>query len=101
MEGRLCCATCMDIRGERTWCDQCKAPGVHMDNVPLVELFLEALPAWRTTGMDRILEGFDRAEILAMMHMRGVSDTADAWSAIALMEGELARIRALGRKEKP
>jgi hypothetical protein len=86
----------MEIRGERTWCAKCQAPEVWHRNVPTVELFLEALPAWRSTGLDRIAEGFDRAEIAALMDLRGIppAERPDTWAALAEMEGETRLIRA-------
>ena len=84
----------MRIRGEATWCDACQAPELWHCNVPIVELYLEALPTWRSGGLDRISEGFDRAELLALMTLRGVADPAEAWAALAELEAETRAIRA-------
>lgn len=91
----------MEIRKERTWCPTCTAPLVMEENLETIEIFLQGLPSWRTTGMDRITEGFDRAEILALMEMRGTNDRPIVWAAISEMEGELARIRILKKQEAP
>ena len=70
---------------------------LYPENLDAVLLFLEALPAWRTTGMDRIAEGFDRAEVLALMELRATIDRQAAWVALRDLEGELAAIRASER----
>lgn len=88
----------MDIRGRRTWCADCTAPVVLEENVPLITLFLDALPAWQG-GQGLMgatpMEGFDRAQVLALMALRGVSveDRQDTWAAIAEMEAEYRAIR--------
>lgn len=66
-------------------------------------LFLLALPAWRTKGLDRICEGFDRGEILALMDLQGVRDRRQAWDAIIDLEAELVHIRSeqTEKKEHP
>lgn len=84
----------MQIRKAETWCGRCTAPEVLPENVEPVLLFLRALPAWRTKGMDRICEGFDRGEVLALMELQGVADRAATWEALIDLEAELARIRA-------
>ena len=89
----------MDIRGERIWCQTCTAPEVRRENVPVIDFFLQALPAWRGgQGMmgSVAVEGFDRSEILAMMDLRCVptEERAETWAAIADMESEYRRIRA-------
>jgi len=91
----------MKIRGERWWCPTCTAPEVWHSNVPTVELYLDALPAWRTGGMGgQLLEGFDRTEIAALMEMRAVQDRPGTWAALAGMEAETRRIRAAHAKAK-
>ena len=90
----------MDIRGQRTWCDDCTAPRVWPDNVRIVELFLQALPAWRGgQGMFGAvaLEGFDRSEVAALMDMHGMDDKPTAWAALYDMESEYRQIRAAQR----
>jgi hypothetical protein len=64
-------------------------------------LFLRALPAWRTKGLDRICEGFDRGEVLALMDLQGVTDRRQVWDAIIDLEAELVHIRAEHPKEAP
>ena len=91
----------MEIRKERTWCPTCTAPIVMEENVETIEIFIQGLPSWRTTGMDRITEGFDRTEILALMEMRDTKDRPTVWAALSEMEGELARIRVLKKQEAP
>lgn len=88
----------MEIRRRRTWCPTCTAPVVYAENVAVIELFLQALPAWRTTGMERLVEGFDRSEVWHLMQLRGDTDPAATWAALAELEGELARIRAQARE---
>jgi hypothetical protein len=70
---------------------------LYPENLDAVLLFLEALPAWRTTGMDRIAEGFDRSEVVALMDLRGTQDRQAGWVALRDLEGELAVIRASER----
>jgi hypothetical protein len=86
----------MEIRGEQTWCAKCQAPEVWHDNVPLIDLYLDALPAWRMTGMEHAVEGLDRGEVLALMDLRGIApaDRAETWGALAELETETRRIRA-------
>ena len=89
----------MDIRGERTWCDDCTAPVVLHENVPLIELFLEALPAYHGgQGFfgSSAMEGFDRAGVLALMELRGVpsDERPEAWRALSELEAEYRTIRA-------
>jgi hypothetical protein len=94
----------MEIRGARTWCPTCTAPVVYPENVAPIRLFLAALPAWRTTGMERIAEGFDRSEVLSLMALTAVpaAEIPATWEALAELEAELARIRAARRaKEHP
>lgn len=89
----------MDIRGQRTWCADCTAPEVWPENVPLIELFLEALPAYHGgQGFfgSSALEGFDRAGVLALMELRGVptDERPESWRALADLEAEYRTIRA-------
>jgi len=91
----------MRIRNQRIWCPTCTAPELWHSNLPLVELYLEALPAWRTAGMGgQLMEGFDRAEIAALMDLRAIEDRPGAWAALAEMEAETRRIRAAQAKAK-
>lgn len=84
----------MEIRGSRTWCGHCTAPELWRENLPAVELFLEALPSYEAAG--RLQEGFRRAEILALMDLRGVPhpERAALWEQVAELEAELRAIRA-------
>jgi len=89
----------MDIRGQRTWCDACTAPLVLHENVPVIEFFLEALPAYvGGQGLfgSSAMEGFDRAGVWALMDLRAVDPEAraDLWSAIVELESEYRNIRA-------
>lgn len=89
----------MDIRGRRTWCADCTAPEVLAENVPLIELFLQALPAWQGgQGLmgATLMEGFDRTQVLALMDLRSIpaSDRPETWSALVDLEAEYRRIRA-------
>ena len=96
----------MDIRGQRTWCDDCTAVVVLPDNVPIIELFLEALPAWiGGSGLlgSVLMEGFDRAQILALLELRGITakDRPDTWAALADLESDYRTIRAAQAAERP
>ncbi|WP_295400429.1 hypothetical protein [uncultured Thiocystis sp.] len=89
----------MDIRGQRTWCADCTAPEVLHENVPLITLFLDALPAWQGgQGLmgATLMEGFDRAQLLALMDLRGIApaDRAETWGALRDLEAEYRVIRA-------
>lgn len=96
MTGASCCGACMEIRGERTWCDACTAPEVWPENVPAVELFLSALPAYDAARPGRLVDGFQRAEVLALMELRGVpvTDRAELWEQVEELEAEFRQIRA-------
>lgn len=88
----------MEIRKERTWCDGCTAPLVPMSEAPLIGLFLDALPAWRVGGgmVPVLMEGFDRAELAALIAHRELETTpAESMSAILEMEREYREIRAI------
>lgn len=94
----------MRIRGEPVWCERCTAPEVHPENVPVVHLFLDALPSYRLAGgmgATTAMEGFDRAEIVALMDLRGIapSDRPATWDALRELEAELRAIRAARAKE--
>lgn len=96
----------MDIRGQRTWCDKCTAPVVLPENVPLIELFIEALPAYHGgQGLfgSSVTEGFDRASVLALMELRGVlsEEHPEAWRALSEMEAEYRTIRAERAERTP
>ena len=94
------CAACQRIRSSDDWCAKCTAVALYPENLDAVLLFLEARPAWRTKGLDRIAEGFDRAEVLALMELRGTADRPAAWAALRDLEGELASIRAAQQEAK-
>lgn len=96
----------MDIRGQRTWCDGCTAPEVLPDSVPVIELFLEALPAWQGgQGLmgTTLMEGFDRCQIVALMDLRGLppDDRPDTWAALYDLESEYRTIRAAQAADRP
>lgn len=87
----------MRIRGSQTWCATCTAPEVWQAQVPWCALYLEALPAWQTGGLgDRLVEGFSRAEVLALLRLRGWRGArlAEAWEVLAEFEQETRAIRA-------
>lgn len=94
----------MQIRGARTWCERCQAPEVFPENVPLVELFLDALPAYRVGGMGGgpAIEGFDRAAMPGLMalHRIAPADQPDAWDALREMETRFRQIRRLRADEE-
>jgi hypothetical protein len=94
----------MDIRGERRWCDDCTAPLVPLDHVPLIQLFLDALPCWRVGGgmVPVLMEGFDRAELAALIAHRELSESpAEAMSALLDMEREYREIRSKKAPKPP
>ncbi|AFL75408.1 hypothetical protein [Thiocystis violascens] len=89
----------MDIRGQRTWCADCTAPEVLHENLPLIRLFLDALPAWQGgQGLmgATVMEGFDRTQVLALMDLSGIApaDRPDTWDALRDLEAEYRTIRA-------
>lgn len=91
----------MDIRGERRWCDDCTAPLVPLSDVPVIRLFLDALPCWRVAGgmVPVLMEGFDRGELAALIAHRELSESpAEAMTAILDMEREYREIRAKAQK---
>jgi hypothetical protein len=94
----------MDIRDERTWCDDCTAPEVWQECEPTAQLFLQALPAYRhgagTLGSVGA-PGFDPAGVLALMDLRGVraDERAEQWDLLTRMGAEYARILAAKRSE--
>jgi hypothetical protein len=93
----------MDIRGERRWCDDCTAPLVPLDQVPLIQLFLDAMPCWRVSGgmVPVLMEGFDRAELAALIAHRELSESPiEAMTAMLDMEREYREIR-LKKTPKP
>jgi hypothetical protein len=96
----------MDIRGQRTWCEDCTAPVVLEENVPLITLFLDALPAWQGgQGLmgATAMEGFDRAQLLALFDLSGIlpADRPDAWTALRDLESEYRTIRASQQPATP
>jgi hypothetical protein len=90
------CRVCQQARRAATWCEACQAPEVWPENLPVLELFLQALPAYRTTGLDRVAEGFDRAEVWRLMDLNDVpaAERGERWAALYTLEQELAGIRA-------
>lgn len=84
----------MDIRGTKTWCPDCTAPEVWHENLPAIERFLAALPAYRS-GDGVLIEGFDRGQVEALFALSGVpqEELPEAWDQLADMEAELRSIR--------
>jgi hypothetical protein len=94
----------MDIRRERRWCDDCTAPLIPLDQVPLIQLFLDALPCWRVGGgmVPVLMEGFDRGELAVLIAHRDLSESpVEAMSAMLDMEREYREIRAAKTKTLP
>lgn len=92
----------MNIAGERAWCGQCTAPVVLEGNVPIIGLFLDALPGWQSPGLCGGGEGLRRAEVLALMDLHGIAPTErpEHWAAIADLEGQMRSIFAERREEQ-
>lgn len=91
-EGRIsatACEKCMQIRKERTWCPTCTAPVVEEENLPVLDMFIDALPAFRTEG--HLQAGFDRREVSELMDLHGVEDKAGMWTALRSMESEMRK----------
>ncbi len=87
----------MDIRRKRIWCDDCTAPLVPVAEVPIIQAFIDLLPAWRCSGgMEPVLmEGFDRAELVAVIaHSDLTCAPHEAYRALLDMESEYREIRA-------
>jgi hypothetical protein len=96
----------MNVRNERTWCERCQAPEVHPDNVPLIDLFLDALPVYQLPGMagGGLMEGFDRGAMPGLMDLHAIpaDQRPAAWEAMREMEAEFRSIRAAkAPKAKP
>ena len=96
----------MDIRGQRTWCQDCTAPVVMEENVAVITLFLDALPAWQGgQGLmgATLMEGFDRAQLLALFDLNGIqpADRPDTWDALRDLEAEYRTIRASQSAARP
>lgn len=93
----------MDIRGERTWCADCGAPRVPVDQVPMINLFLSSIPSYRIGSemAPRIMEGFNRAEVAALISMSDLPcDDHEAMTAVLEMESQYRAIRAQKAKAK-
>lgn len=89
----------MTIRGERTWCERCQAPEVFPENLPLLDLFMDLLPAYQIPGgmgAATLQEGFDRAAVPGMMDLHAIptAERPDTWTALRDLEAELRRIRS-------
>ena len=89
----------MSIRGERTWCGKCQAPEVFPENLPILALFLDLLPAYQIAGgmgAATLQEGFDRAAVPGLMDLHGIPapERTETWAALREMECELRRVRA-------
>lgn len=87
----------MKIRKARTWCEDCTAPEVFPENVPIVLLFLDALPAWQVAGGmggGPLMPGFDRSQVASLMRLHGIKPKRwrKTWAAIRELEGELRGI---------
>lgn len=87
----------MEIRSRKTWCERCQAPELWPEAAATAELFLQALPAFRIAGGFASLaaEGFDRSEVLALMHLRGIrpAHRAELWEHLVALEHEYTSIR--------
>lgn len=95
----------MRIRGERTWCERCQAPELMAENVPLVQLFLDLLPAYRLAGgwgESTLQEGFDRTALVPLMDLHRIAPDAraDAWEALRDLEAELRHVRSAARERE-
>lgn len=88
----------MKVRGERTWCERCQAPEVFHDNLPILDLFLDALPAYQVAGMagGGLMDGFDRGALPGLMDLHGIgqADRPATWEALRELEAEFRSIRA-------
>lgn len=93
----------MDIRGERIWCADCTAPTVPRDQLPYIELFLAALPAWRVNSelSPALMEGFDRAQVSAQIDLTPLPCSREqAWEALLHMERVFRVIRSEQAEDK-
>ena len=89
----------MTIRGARTWCDKCQAPEVFPENLPLLGLFIDLLPAYQVPGgmgAATLQEGFDRAAVASMMDLHAIppEERTATWAAVRDMESHLRIVRA-------
>jgi hypothetical protein len=75
--------------------------------MPVAALFLECLPAWRISGgmgQAYLIEGFARADVQAVLRLRGLRGTKrrDAWDLLLAMEATYRDLRlAAMPKPKP
>jgi hypothetical protein len=75
--------------------------------MPVAALFLECLPAWRISGgmgQAYLIEGFSRADVQAVLRLRGLRGTKrrDAWDLLLAMEAAYRDLRlAAMPKPKP
>jgi hypothetical protein len=75
--------------------------------MPVAALFLECLPAWRISGgmgQAYLIEGFSRADVQAVLRLRGLRGTKrrDAWDLLLAMEATYRDLRlAAMPKPKP
>ena len=96
----------MTIRGERTWCERCQAPEVFPENLPILSLFIDLLPAYRVPGAmgaATLQEGFDRASVPGLMDLHSIppAERAATWSSLRELESELRCIRAARSEKTP
>lgn len=75
--------------------------------MPVAALFLECLPAWRISGgmgQAYLIEGFARADVQAVLRLRGLrgEKRRDAWDLLLAMEAAYRDLRlAAMPKPKP
>jgi hypothetical protein len=75
--------------------------------MPFAALFLECLPAWRIAGgmgQAYLIEGFSRADLYAVLRLRGLrgAKRIDAWDLLLAMESTYRELRlAAMPKPKP
>jgi hypothetical protein len=65
--------------------------------MPVVNLFFEALPCWRTGAMGECLqEGFDRAQVQALFDLRAIrrQERAEMWDYLSHMESVYRELRS-------
>jgi hypothetical protein len=79
----------MNQRGERTWCPSCAAPELLPGAVPVVQCFLDLLPAWRSGQGGQ--PGFERSAVPAVLRLHGLASASwtTVWGHLALLERRL------------
>lgn len=66
--------------------------------MPFAALFLECLPGWRIAGgmgQAYLIEGFNRADVQAVLRLRGLrgAKRRDAWDLLLAMEATYRELR--------